>query len=566
MLLFKLPGRWLLLPILLLGIWAASQWQKTSLKIQRVPPLPQDPFIQVYFNHNQAASYTEPYRDTSRSGDDLEGIVVKTIQSAQTSIDVAVQELRLPEVAEALVERQKAGVRVRLILENTYNRPWSTLSTQEVTALDDRGRDRYQEFQQLVDRNQDGQISQAEAKAGDAVLILQTAGIPWLDDTADGSAGSGLMHHKFLVVDGRKVIVTSANLTTSDVHGDFLSPTSEGNANSLVQIDNAQVASLFSQEFNLMWGDGPGGNPDSQFGLQKSFRPAQQFNLGKTTLAVQFSPTSRTIPWPQSVNGLIGNTLSRATRSVDLALFVFSEQNLANVLEADHQRGVMVRALIDPSFVYRSYSEAIDMLGVALSSSRGDTCEFEVGNHPWPDPITTVGFPQLPQGDLLHHKFGVVDQQIVIVGSHNWSDAADENNDETLLVIGSPIIAAHYQREFDRLYDQSVLGLTKTLQRKLRAQQRQCSLTPPTSPSPGIKSPSPPKSLAQKPSIPSGSRVNLNAATGPELETLPGVGPKLAQQIIQAREQQPFTSLSDLDRVPGVGPERLEKLRDRVSW
>lgn len=560
------PGRWLLLAILLLGGWVASQWQKTDLRIQKQSPLPQDPLIQVYFNHNQATSYTEPYRDTSRSGDDLEQVVVQGIQSAQTTIDVAVQELRLPQVAEALVERQQAGVRVRLILENTYNRPWSSLSAQEVAALSARERDRYQEFQQLVDRNQDGQISQAEAKAGDAVLMLQTSRIPWLDDTADGSAGSGLMHHKFLVIDGQTVIVTSANLTTSDVHGDFLTPTSEGNANSLIQIESTQVASLFSQEFNLMWGDGPGGKPDSRFGLQKPFRGVQPFSLDKTKLAVQFSPTSRTIPWPQSVNGLIGNILSRATQSVDLALFVFSEQNLANVLDADHQRGVRVRALIDPSFAYRSYSEALDMLGVALSSPRGNSCEFEVGNRPWPDPITTVGFPQLPEGDLLHHKFGIVDRQIVIVGSHNWSDAADQNNDETLLVIDSPTVAAHFQREFDRLYNHSVLGITKTLRRKLQAQQRQCRSTPQASPSPGV-SPSPRNSASTQIKPPTeGAKVNLNTATGPELETLPGVGPKLAKQIIQARKQQPFTAVSDLDRVPGIGPERLETLRDRVSW
>jgi phosphatidylserine/phosphatidylglycerophosphate/cardiolipin synthase-like enzyme len=63
---------------------------------------------------------------------------------------------------------------------------------------------------------------------------------------------------------------------------------------------------------------------------------------------VQFSPTSASQPWSQTSNGLIGQTLSTATKTVDLALFVFSEQSLANLLETNHQQGVQVRGLIDP--------------------------------------------------------------------------------------------------------------------------------------------------------------------------------------------------------------------------
>ena len=39
---------------------------------QRVNRLPQDPLIQVYFNHNPKANYTDPYRQIKREGDNLE--------------------------------------------------------------------------------------------------------------------------------------------------------------------------------------------------------------------------------------------------------------------------------------------------------------------------------------------------------------------------------------------------------------------------------------------------------------------------------------------------------------
>lgn len=452
---------------LVLSLTACQRIQSPS---QRPAPLPQDPFVQVYFNHAESSEYIKPYHKQTRAGDNLEQQIVDAIAKAQSTVDVAVQELRLPKIAQALVERHKAGVRVRVILENTYSRPISAHATAEVGKLPLRERERYNEFRQLLDRNKDGQLSPAEINQRDALVILRQGKVPWIDDTADGSAGSDLMHHKFVIVDGRIVIVTSANFTTSDIHGDFTFPSSLGNANNLLKIDSPELAALFTQEFYLMWGDGPDGLQDSKFGLKKPLRPAQQVQLGDTTIKVQFSPTSPTKPWSQSTNGLIGKALDSAAQSVDLALFVFSDQRLANILETEHQQGVQVQALIDPDFAYRYYSEGLDMMGVSLSNK----CKYEVDNHPWQDPISTVGVPQLLKGDLLHHKFGVVDKQTVITGSHNWSEAANTGNDETLLVINSPTVAAHYVREFERLYANSQLGVPLGLQKKIQLSQKQC--------------------------------------------------------------------------------------------
>ena len=46
-----------------------------------------------------------------------------------------------------------------------------------------------------------------EIASGDALAIVRSAGVPVIDDTADGSKGSGLMHHKFVVIDGKTVTV-----------------------------------------------------------------------------------------------------------------------------------------------------------------------------------------------------------------------------------------------------------------------------------------------------------------------------------------------------------------------
>jgi competence protein ComEA len=64
---------------------------------------------------------------------------------------------------------------------------------------------------------------------------------------------------------------------------------------------------------------------------------------------------------------------------------------------------------------------------------------------------------------------------------------------------------------------------------------------------------------------PPGDLVNLNTATAEELETLPGIGPVTAEAIIAWRDANgQFTSIDQLGDVDGIGPARLEKLRDRV--
>lgn len=447
-------------------------WRQSSALSPLLEPLPQDPQIQVYFNHAQSAVYTDPYRQQQRLGDNLEQVILDTISSAQSSVDIAVQELNLPLVAAALRDQHQTGVSVRVVIENDYHRQWSQLSPQNLGELEESDRHKYQEFLYLADQNQDGAVDPQEASQSDSIYILEQAGVPLLDDTADDSKGSDLMHHKFVVVDHQTVLTGSTNFTISGVHGDFMDDTSEGNINHLLKIDSPELAQIFTQEFNLLWGDGPGHQPDSKFGLQKPYRPPQTVFLSPSSaVTVQFSPTSPSHPWQASVNGLIGDTLNRSQRSADLALFVFSDQTLSDILQTRHQHGVQVRALIDPGFAYRNYSEGLDLMGIALPDRQ---CRMEAGNNPWAGAIATVGTPLLPDGDKLHHKFGIVDGHTVITGSQNWSAAANHSNDENLLVIQNVTVAAHFQREFDRLYSTAALGIPGWLRSKVEEQTSHC--------------------------------------------------------------------------------------------
>jgi DNA uptake protein ComE-like DNA-binding protein len=60
-----------------------------------------------------------------------------------------------------------------------------------------------------------------------------------------------------------------------------------------------------------------------------------------------------------------------------------------------------------------------------------------------------------------------------------------------------------------------------------------------------------------------GQRINLNTASQAQLEALPGVGPKFAARLIAGR---PYSGFEDVDRVKGVGPKMLEKLKTLVRF
>jgi len=125
--------------------------------------------------------------------------------------------------------------------------------------------------------------------------------------------------------------------------------------------------------------------------------------------------------------------LNQAKESIDIAMCYFTDRELANAVIEAHNRGVRVRVYLDKDQKEAKYSKSryLAKHGIAIRYS----------DNPY----------------IMHHKFCVIDNEVVITGSYNWTASAGERNNENLLVIRDPPLANRYEQEFNRLWNEHYL-------------------------------------------------------------------------------------------------------------
>ena len=128
--------------------------------------------------------------------------------------------------------------------------------------------------------------------------------------------------------------------------------------------------------------------------------------------------------------------INHAHKSVDVAMFSFTNRHIANALINAYGRGVKVRVVMDD--------------GEGRS-------RFSVGRY-----LAYYGIPVKYEkglgGGLMHNKYAIIDDRIVITGSYNWTYSAEKRNSENLIVLFSPSTARSYERNFWKLWRVGKLG------------------------------------------------------------------------------------------------------------
>jgi len=233
--------------------------------------------------------------------------------------------------------------------------------------------------------------------------MLRTNNIPVVPDSR-----SAFMHNKFFVIDGATVWTGSFNITINAAY--------KNNENALV-IHSSYLAKNYTNEFNKMFG--------GSFGPTKtSDTPYPETSTDTIVVFNYFAPQD-------DVMSHVVSMVSLATRSIDFMTFSFTDDTLGNAMMDRMDEGVVVRGIFESRGANADSSECARLLA--------KHADIRLDGNPY----------------TLHNKVIIIDNTTVITGSFNFSENANESNDENLLIIYDPILANYYTEEFTRLYLES---------------------------------------------------------------------------------------------------------------
>ena len=369
-------------------------------------------WIKVYFNM-PAFQLGESNHNAINDEWDLPGTLIQLVDSATTSVDLCIYDLEYPPVAEALIRAKDRGVRVRLITDN-HNRDdsreldpiiWNMLGEVGIFSMDD-----------------DGDIFKNAFDITDFDLV---------NDGAD-------MHNKFAVIDHLSATKNDDIVWTGSTN---LTYTGAYNTNNVIVIKDAEVAEVYNQEFEQMWGgNGSEPNPEqARFHKDKVDVTQHIFDVGGTKVEVYFAPVNRDRTKPSISERLVTLIEEEVQSDINFQAFAFTPSiPLAKTIwSASENENIQLNGVIDPGFFSR-YRNANQIWG---------SDEAQSGNR-----------MVMPARETrkLHHKVLVLDANnpdsndvaVVVTGSYNFSNNAELNNDENLVIIYSDEIAAQYFGDF----------------------------------------------------------------------------------------------------------------------
>lgn len=140
-----------------------------------------------------------------------------------------------------------------------------------------------------------------------------------------------------------------------------------------------------------------------------------------TVLGVYFSPQG-------GCEDQVVNWIDRANKTIHVVIYSFTNDAIGDAVVRAHQRGVEIKVVFEKNQV-SEYSEywKLQNIGVLV---RNDT-----------------------NSGLMHHKTAIIDGYILLTGSFNWSGAAEERNNENLMVLESDYLTFAFIEEFQQIWD-----------------------------------------------------------------------------------------------------------------
>ena len=234
--------------------------------------------------------------------------------------------------------------------------------------------------------------------------MLEKAGIEVRDD------GRGaLMHNKFWIFDGQTVWTGSTNITKN---GNFR------NNNNVIVLRSTRAAQIYEREFEELWAGQSG--PTSPSTVDQ-----QSVTIDGTPVQILFAPEDE-------VASHLVPMIAGAKKSIRFMAFSFTHPEIGAAVLAQANAGIDVKGIFETRGSETEYSELPILYCAGV-------------------PVRQDGNP-----GTFHHKVFVIDDQMVITGSLNFSENADESNDENVVVVTNADMAALYLTEFERRWVEAV--------------------------------------------------------------------------------------------------------------
>jgi len=121
--------------------------------------------------------------------------------------------------------------------------------------------------------------------------------------------------------------------------------------------------------------------------------------------------------------------IMHADKYIDISMYSLTCKELADAVLRKFNQGVQVRLVTDTEFMNKSGSKIADFFLAGINVRHHKVVDY-----------------------YMHHKFIVVDQNIVVMGSANWTQAAFVGNNENVIVSNYPDIVQSYNQRFNMLW------------------------------------------------------------------------------------------------------------------
>jgi len=212
--------------------------------------------------------------------------------------------------------------------------------------------------------------------------------------------------------------------------------------------------------------------------------------------------------------------INQAQAFINIAMYVFTDREIAIPLAKAQERGVKVRLYLDQDQVDYQYSQSRFLV------QRGIKTRISSNNY------------------IMHNKFAIIDNRLLLTGSYNWTFSANNRNDENLIVIDDLELIEIFQNQFINLWTNKYSSeRTKELFDKAKVNFL------PASPAPAK---------------PEDKVININSVSQEELTIILQLSEPLAQKIIILREKLGgFKDSKDLTRLPEITNLEWEEWKEQ---